>query len=517
MVYYSGMSGATSVKFLKNVIPWAGLILGPVIALSIYLLLPEAYQNTEGANIPFSQAGQATAAVAILMAIWWLSEAIPIYVTALLPVILFPLFDAVPIKQAAAPYAHYLIFLFLGGFIISLSMQRWGLHKRIALKTLKLVGTHPTHIVGGFMIATAGLSMWVSNTATTIMMTPIALSLLALIVKDNPDQVNHSKSARNFSLCLLLGIAYSASIGGIGTLIGTPPNLLLASYIKETFDQEISFVRWLGVGLPVVIIFLPLAWWLLTRWIYPFPGLKIEGAGDLADEEYKKLGEMNLGEKLTLVVFLFAVVFWIFRPLIQKISIGNIHPFSGLSDSGVAMLAALALFILPVDAKKRQFAMDWESCRDLPWGILLLFGGGLSLASAIDHNGVGEFIGYQVAGFKGISVLMMILAVCTIIIFMTEMTSNTATTATMLPILAAIAPMLDIPAYALIVTATVAASCAFMMPVATAPNAIVFSSGRISIPQMCKAGLVLNLLGIILISVLMYFVALPLLGVSFSQ
>ena len=438
--------------------------------------------------------------------------------TALLPVILFPLFGAVPIKQAAAPYAHYLIFLFLGGFMLSLSMQRWGLHKRIALRTLKLVGSHPVHIVAGFMIATAALSMWVSNTATTIMMTPIALSLLALIVKDdgkNNHKQHYDQATRNFSLCLLLGIAYSASIGGIGTLIGTPPNLLLASYIKEAFDQEISFVRWLGVGLPVVIIFLPLAWWLLTRWIYPFPGLKIDGAGDLAEREYKKLGEMNKGEKLTLIVFLLAVVFWIFRPLFQKISIGDLQPFSGLTDSGIAMLAALALFILPVDVKNRRFVMDWESCRDLPWGILLLFGGGLSLASAIDQNGVGEFIGYQVAGFQGVSIFMMILAVCTLIIFMTEMTSNIATTATMIPILAAIGPVLGVPAYALIITATVAASCAFMMPVATAPNAIVFSSGRITIPQMCKAGLVLNLLGIIIISVLMYLVALPLLGVTF--
>jgi len=501
------------VRMLKNVIPWAGLILGPMFGLLVYLSLPEAYQNTEGANIPFSHAGRATAAVAVWMAIWWLSEAIPIYITALLPVILFPLFNAVPIKQAAAPYAHYLIFLFLGGFMISLSMQRWGLHKRIALRTLRLVGTHPTHIVGGFMIATAGLSMWVSNTATTIMMTPIALSLLGLIVKD--DDYNENRIARNFALCLLLGIAYSASIGGIGTLIGTPPNLLLASYIKETFDQEISFVRWLGVGLPVVIIFLPLAWWLLTRWIYPFGGLRIDGAGDLADKEYKKLGEMNKGEKLTLIVFLSAVVSWILRPLIQKISMGDLQPFAGLTDSGVAMLAALALFILPVDIKNRRFVMDWESCRDLPWGILLLFGGGLSLASAIDHNGVGEFIGYQVADFKGVSVFMMIFAVCTLIIFMTEMTSNIATTATMVPILAAIGPMLGIHAYALIVTAAVAASCAFMMPVATAPNAIVFSSGRISIPQMCKAGLALNILGILIITLLMYFVALPLLGVTY--
>ncbi|MFK8066989.1 MAG: DASS family sodium-coupled anion symporter [Gammaproteobacteria bacterium] len=509
---------------LKNVIQkifstlqqWFSLALGPALGLLTYLLLPETYINTQGADIPFSLEGRITAAIAVWMAFWWLTEAISIYMTALLPVILLPLFGAVPIKQAAAPYAHYLIFLFLGGFMISLAMQKWGLHKRIALRTLKLVGSKPINIIAGFMLTTAGLSMWVSNTATTIMMTPIALSLLSLIISESPDQNDNNllKIKNNFSLCLLLGIAYSASIGGIGTLIGTPPNLFLASYIKETFDHEISFVQWLGVGLPIVIIFLPISWWLLTRWIYPFEGLEIEGADNLAAEEYKKLGAMNSGEKLTLAVFLMAVFFWIFRPLIQEFSIADLQPFSGLTDSGIAMLAALALFTLPVDIKKREFVMDWESCRDLPWGILILFGGGLSLASAIDQNGVGEFIGYQVAGFEGVHVFIMILAVCTLIIFMTEMTSNIATTATMLPILAAIGPMLGVHAYALIVTAAVSASCAFMMPVATAPNAIVFSSGRITIPQMCKAGFVLNILGIFLISLLMYFIALPLLGVS---
>ncbi len=506
------MTHRALLQLLKTVIPWAGFFGGPVLGLMIYLLLPETYPDAEGGIREFTHAGRATTAVAVWMAVWWLTEAIPIYMTALLPVILFPVVGAVPIREAAAPYAHYLIFLFLGGFMISLSMQRWGLHKRIALKTLKLVGGRPVNIVAGFMIATAGLSMWVSNTATTIMMTPIALSLLALIVAEDDEHPAHV--TRNFSLCLLLGIAYSASIGGIGTLIGTPPNLLLASYIKEVFGQEISFVLWLGVGLPVVVLFLPLTWLLLTRWIYPFKGLVIDGAGNMADREYVKLGEMNRGEKLTLIVFLSAVVAWIFRPLLQKISFGELHPFAGLTDSGIAMLAALALFILPVNFRKRRFVMDWESCKELPWGILLLFGGGLSLASAIDKNGVGEFVGYQVAGFTGVPVFLMIVAVCTLIIFMTELTSNIATTATMVPILAAIGPMLGVHPYALIVTAAVAASCAFMMPVATAPNAIVFSSGRISIPQMCKAGLILNLLGIVLISLLMYLIALPLLGVE---
>ena len=501
---------------LNYVMPWAGLIAGPLIGFFIYLSLPETYVNNESLEVVFSHAGRATAAIAIWMAIWWLSEAIPIYATALLPVLLFPLSGAVPIKEAAAPYAHYLIFLFLGGFMISLAMQRWGLHKRIALRTLKLVGTHPAHIVAGFMIATAGLSMWVSNTATTIMMTPIAISLLALIITDNHNG-SSQRSAQNFAVCLLLCIAYSASIGGIGTLIGTPPNLFLASYIKETFNQEISFVRWLGVGLPVVLFFLPITWWLMTRLIYPFPDLKLDGAGDLADQEYEKLGVMNRGEKVTLIIFLSAVVLWIFRPLIQKISIDGLKPFAGLDDATIALLAALALFIIPVDIKNRRFTMDWETCKELPWGILLLFGGGLSLASAIDVNGVGDFIGYQVIGFKGVTAFVMVIAVCALIIFMTELTSNIATTATMVPILAAIGPMLGIHPYALIITAAIAASCAFMMPVATAPNAIVFSSGRISIPQMCKAGFVLNITGIVIISLLMYLVALPLMGVSLEN
>ncbi len=496
---------------LKNVIPVLNLLLGPLAGLALYFYLPASYHQDDQTLVAFSHAGRATAGVALWMALWWVTEVIPVYVTALLPIVVFPLFGAVPIKQAAAPYAHYLIFLFMGGFILSLSMQRWGLHKRIALKTLLIVGTSPSRIIAGFMIATALLSMWVSNTATTIMMTPIALSLLALI-KSN-DQ-SSSASRNNFAICLLLSIAYSASIGGIGTLIGTPPNLFFASFIKEQLDLEISFVRWLGVGLPIVILFIPLCWLFLTRVLYRFPGLHLGDAGDLASDSYQALGKMNKGERYTLLIFLFAVFSWIFRPLIQQISIGEFLPFAHLSDAGIALLAAMALFIIPVDLGRREYVMDWETCKELPWGILLLFGGGLSLAAAIDANGVGAFIGYQFSGVYGVSAILMILLVASVIIFMTELSSNLATTATMIPILAAVAPVMGIHPYTLIIPAAIAASCAFMMPVATAPNAIVFSSGQISVPQMCRAGVLLNIVGVLIITFCTYFIALPLLGID---
>lgn len=498
---------------LKNVMPLLNLTLGPLLGWITFLLLPESYLQSSDQVVTFTDAGRATAGVAVWMAFWWMTEVIPVYMTALLPILIFPLLEAVPIKQASAPYAHYLIFLFMGGFILSLSMQRWGLHKRIALRTLMLVGSSPSRIIAGFMIATAGLSMWVSNTATTIMMTPIAISLLALL---SQAEGQSEKNKHHFSLCLLLAIAYSASIGGIGTLIGTPPNLLLASFIKENLGQEISFVQWLGVGLPVVLIFIPLCWFMLTRVLFRFKGLHLGEADNVAKAAYAALGPMNKGEKYTLAVFLLAVFAWIFRPLLQQITLGDVQPLAKLSDTGIALAAALLLFILPVDLKKREYVMDWETCKELPWGILLLFGGGLSLAAAIDQNGVGAFVGYQFSDLHGISAVLMIGLVALTLIFMTELTSNMATTATMVPILAAVAPVMGLHPFMLIIPATIAASCAFMMPVATAPNAIVFSSGRIRILDMCRAGFLLNLLGVLLITVLMYAVALPLLGVPLS-
>lgn len=443
------------------------------------------------------------------MAVWWMTEAVELYATALLPLVALPMTGAAPVRAAAAPYAHELIFLFMGGFLIALAMQRWGLHRRMALRALRAAGDHPAGIVACFMGVTAFFSMWVSNTATAVMMLPIALSIISLVEQVEPG----TKTRPHFALCLLLGIAYAASIGGIGTIIGTPPNVFLASFIQSNLGQEISFVRWMGVGLPLVAVFLPLAWLMLTRVLYPLRGERIEGSRAVTERAYQELGAMSRGERIVLAVFLLAALSWITRPLLVNVRIGDMHPMAGLSDPVIAMVAALILFVVPVDVKRRVFVMNWETALKLPWGILLLFGGGLSLAAAIRVNGVGEYIGHQLGILSGIPVLLLVMAVIALVIFLTELTSNTATTATFIPILAALAPVFDLHPFMLIVPAAIAASCAFMLPVATPPNAIVFGSGHVTIQQMIRAGFWLNLAGVVLITLLVYTVMIRMLGV----
>jgi sodium-dependent dicarboxylate transporter 2/3/5 len=504
----------------RSTIQWAGLLTGPLMALLTYWLLPESYADTHGELVSFGHAGRATTATAVWMAIWWMTEAIAIYATALLPLALLPLLGATSIQQAARPYGHELIYLFMGGFILALSMQRWGLHRRLAYFALQLVGTRASHIVGGFMLVTATFSMWVSNTATTLAMLPIALSVIELALgpgRDHPHEETRPSlpdQGSGFALCLFLGIAYAASIGGIGTIVGTPPNLFMASFVKSQLGLEISFVRWMGVGLPLVGIFLPLVWVLLTRVLYPLGSSRIEGGAALTRDAYRGLGPMNRGERITGIVFLLTVGAWIFRPLLVGIEVGGLRPLAGLSDPGVAMIAALSLFVIPVDMRRRVFTMNWETAVKLPWGLLVLFGGGLSLAAALKANGVGEWIGNQMGALAGLPSVVLVLGVVAIVIFLTELTSNTATTATLLPILAGLAPGLGLDPMLLIVPAAIAASCAFMLPVATPPNAIVFGSGHVTIPQMSRAGLWLNVTGILLITGLTYAVAMPLLGVN---
>jgi sodium-dependent dicarboxylate transporter 2/3/5 len=502
---------------LRSTVQWIGLLAAPILALLTYLLLPESYHAAGGQAVLFPPAGRATAAVAVWMATWWITEAIPVYATGLLPLALLPLTGAATIRNAASPYGHELIFLFMGGFIIALAMQRWDLHRRVAFNALRLVGTRPDHIVGMFMLVTAGLSMWVSNTAITIMMLPIAVSVIDLVVPGNGTGMGERRGVpqgegRNFALCLLLGIAYAASIGGIGTLIGTPPNLFLASFIEEHLGLEISFVRWMGVGLPLVAVFLPVVWLVLTRSQYPIRMRTIEGGAELAREARDRLGPMKRGEWTTLAVFLATATMWLFRPLLTRIEIAGLKPLGGLTDPGIAMVGALALFLIPVDIGRRVFAMDWKTAVRLPWGLLILFGGGLSLAAAIDANGVSEFLGNQVGALAGIPSILVVMIVTAMMIYLTEITSNTATTAALVPILAALAPGLGLHPFLLIVPAAIAASCAFMLPVATPPNAIVFGTGYVTIPQMCRAGWWLNLIGIVLITLLTYAVAIPLLG-----
>lgn len=500
-----------------------GLLTGPLTAAVAYALLPETYRNAAGAEVAFTPAGRATFAAMIWMAVWWLTEAVDIEVTALLPLALFPLAGVRTIAQAAAPYASDLIFLFMGGFVLALAMQRWGLDRRIALRTLRVVGARPRNVVGGMMLVTAALSMWVSNTATAAVMLPIALSVIRLAEAGRAEA--GATPDRPFALSLLLGIAYGASIGGMVTLIGSPPNGILAQFMRTELGRDIGFARWLAIGGPVGLVLLPVAWWLLVVVLYPPRDVAIAGGPAWFDAELRGLGAMSRGERIVLLVFALTALAWLARPwLVLWSPGGDWRPLAGLSDAGVAILAALALFVLPAgghppgappDVDPRGVRLiDWATAERLPWGVLVLFGGGLSLAAAVQANGVAEFIGAQAGWLRDLPPLVLVLAVTVAVIFLTELTSNTATTATLVPVLAALAVGMGIAPELLIVPATLAASCAFMLPVATPPNAIVFGSGAITLPEMARAGLWLNLVGIGLITGLLYSVILPLLGIA---
>jgi len=513
-------------------VKWAGLVLGPVLALLAYALLPQATSgDPSGIDQPgLTDAGRAAAAVGVLMACWWLTEAIPISATALVPIALMPAVGAAPIGEITARYGHPLIFLFLGGFILGLGMERWGLHRRIALITIRLVGVRPTRLIAGFMIATAMLSMFVSNTATAIMMLPIGTSVIELIRRrtTDPDQAAHVPA---FATCLMLAIAYAASIGGLGTLIGTPPNTVLAGFVSDRFGVTIGFVGWMKLAIPVVLVMLPIAWLYLTRVAQPVRIDRIPGGRELIDHELRELGPVSRGEWIVFAVFLVTAASWILRP--QFVTIGQavawgadaLHlapwaqtigtlpaasariisfasPLAHLSDTGIAIAAALALFAIPVDPRRRVFAMDWETAIKLPWGVLLLFGGGLALAHAISVNGVDSFIGATFISLRGAPVIIITLAIAAGVIFLTELTSNTAVTSALLPVLAAAAVSMGVDYHVLLLPATLAASCAFMLPVATPPNAIVFSSSAVTIQQMVRAGFWLNLIGIIIITLM---------------
>jgi sodium-dependent dicarboxylate transporter 2/3/5 len=395
-------------------------------------------------------------------------------------------------REAAAPYAHPLIFLFLGGFLLARAMEKHGLHRRLALFVLSRVGEGRRAVVAGFMGVTALLSMWVSNSATAIMMLPVAVSVIEVV---EGGEAEGRVAGDGFAVALLLGIAYAASIGGIATPIGTPPNLFLLSFLADELDRPISFVGWMGMALPLVLVFLPLSWWLLTRVLHPVSAQRIEGSGERVAAARVRLGALSRGERVVGGVFGLAVTLWLTRPLLNGLELGGVQPLAGLTDAGIAMLAAMLLFVVPTNLREREFTLDWPTAAGLPWGVLLLFGGGLSLANAIGANGVGELLGGFAAHFAGAPAWLVVALVVVGVVFLTELTSNTATTATLVPILAAAAPGLGLDPMLLIVPTAVAASCAFMLPVATPPNAVVFSSGRVGIPEMSRAGLWLNLIG----------------------
>ncbi|KXS43446.1 solute carrier family 13 (sodium-dependent dicarboxylate transporter), member 2/3/5 [Candidatus Frackibacter sp. WG12] len=468
-----------------------GLVLGPLFFLVI-MMLP----TPEG----LSPEGQAVAGVAAWMASWWISEAIPIPATSLLPLVLFPFAGVMDDSPAAAPYANHLIFLFMGGFLLAVAMQRWNLHRRIALKIIKIVGTNASKMILGFMIATGFLSMWISNTATTMMMTPIALSVVmqvADLAKRKGIDVEQGKF--KFGTALMLCIAYSASIGGVGTIIGTPPNTVFVGVVNEMYGIDIGFAQWMMYGVPIAVIGIFFAWIYVTKFAVKIELDELPGGLKVIDKELKKLGRMTGPEKKVLVVFTLVALSWISR----KFVISKFFPF--VHDSTLAILGAVVLFLIPVDLKKGKFLLDWTTAVKIPWGIILLFGGGLSLASGFKSSGLAEWIGGQLGGLEGMPMFWIMFAVVTMTIFLTEVTSNTASTTMLMPIMAAMASAMSVHPYGMMVTAATAASFAFMLPVATPPNAVVFGSGYVTIPQMAKTGLGLNIFGIIIISLLAYF------------
>jgi solute carrier family 13 (sodium-dependent dicarboxylate transporter), member 2/3/5 len=390
------------------------------------------------------------------------------------------------------PYANPLIFLFLGGFIIAIAMQAWNLHRRIALRIIGFVGTRPSSIIIGFIIASAFLSMWVSNTATALMMLPIALSVLQVARQESGET-----SISNFEIVLMLSIAYACNIGGIATLIGTPPNALLAGFMLENYDVEISFARWMAIGIPLVLVKLPLMYVLLTKVVFPVKLKELPGGREVIQEQLQKLGTITKPEFRVALVFAMTASLWIFRPLLTDI-------LPGLSDAGIAIFAGLMLFLIPSGSKPGEKVLNWENLKEMPWGILILFGGGLSLAAGISSSGLADWIGQSVEQFGVLPMLLIILLVVLIVVFLTEITSNTATTAAFLPILASTAIGMGQDPMFFVLPAAIAASCAFMLPVATPPNAIIYGSGKVTIPQMAKAGLWLNIIISVLLSLAAY-------------
>lgn len=453
---------------------WAGWVLGPG-ALLLTLLLPPP----EG----LSAAGWLTAGVATLMAVLWICESIPLPATALLPLVLFPLLGLGNIQESAAPYANPIIYLFLGGFLIALAMQRWNLHRRLALNLIGFMGAQPSRIIAGFLLAAALLSMWVSNTATALMMLPIALSVVQLLPQESADSPGH----KAFGTALLLAVAYGATAGGMATLIGTPPNALLAAYLGKVYDVTIGFGQWMLIGVPVTLVTLPLIFLVLTRVSFRLDRGEVPGMRALIAGEKSRLGPMSRGERIVLVVFLLTALGWMLQPLLAKF-------LPLLSDTTIAMIGALLLFALPVNLRRGEFVMNWESTKALPWEVLLLFGGGLSLAGNIQKHGLSQYLGELCGALGGMPVLLTLAVICFGILMLTELTSNTATAATFLPIVAAIAISLGQNPLLFLIPAALAANCSFMMPVGTPPNAIVFGSGRITLPQMARAGLLLNLI-----------------------
>ncbi len=464
-----------------------GLFLGPIVFVLINFFYEPENLSSEGIAILAST---------LWIAIWWMTEAIPIYVTSLLPIILFPLSGGLELKLTTASYGHKFVFLFIGGFILAIAIEKWKLHKRIALNIIKIVGTKKSNIILGFMIATAFLSMWISNTATAVMILPVGLAIISQL-KDNPKTIENENIV--FGKTLMLAIAYSASIGGMATLIGTPPNLVLAGVVKTSFNVEINFLQWMSFGLPISIFLLFICWKYLTTIAYNFSDQNFESGLNEIDKQLKELGKVSYEEKSVLIVFILTALAWVTQSFLIKQFI------PAIDDTIIAIFAAIILFILPNKEGSKKL-LSWADAVKLPWGILLLFGGGMALAKGFDSSGLAIWIGSQMNFFNAIPLLFLLLILIAIVNFLTEITSNLATTAMLLPVLVALSETIEVNAFFLLVGATVAASCAFMLPVATPPNAVVFGSKILKIDDMIKKGFWMNLISIFILTAAVYWI-----------
>ena len=464
-----------------------GLWLGPILFMAM-LLMGQSQQA-----MPVD--AWLVAAVGLWMAVWWSTEAVPVAATAFIPLILFPVLQVTPVKTVAQSYAHPTIFLFLGAFILALAVEKWSLHRRIALTVLSRTGTDGRKLILGFMIAASLLSMWMTNTSTAMMLLPIAASVAAMVAEKASGTSAESK--RTFQVALLLSLAYATTIGGMATIIGTPPNVLLAGFIEETYGLQIAFLDWMLIGLPLALVLLPLGWVVLTRIAFTVDIAESKEAGDVIADMRRQLGVMHASERRVGLLFLVVVFCWMTRSWLNDFS-----SFEGVSDAGIVMAAALLLFVIPAGDGSGQRLMVWEDVSRLPWGVLILFGGGLALAAQVSGSGLAVWLGESLLPVASLGTLVLIVAAAGLVVFLTELTSNLATAATFLPVIAAIAAQSGIEPLVLCVPVTLAASCAFMLPVATPPNAIVFSSGVLTIPEMVRAGFLMNLIALVALTIL---------------
>jgi len=464
-----------------------GLFLGPIIFFLIQFLPITVV----------SEKADAVIAVAIWMVIWWITETVNIAVTALLPLILFPLLKVMEIADVGANYGSPIIFLFFGGFVLALALEKVKLHKRIALNIIKFTGTTPNKVVLVFMIATAFMSMWISNTASTVVMLPIAISVIKLLIDDSD---GFTKGDKNFALSIMLGIAFAANAGGIATVIGTPPNSVLIGLLENQYNIQISFLTWMSFGLPFSIIMVVAVYFVLVKWMFPCKDILFTASANLISEEVKKLGKVSKEEKRVLIIFAITVFLWITRTIVN-----TLFPGLKLSDTVISLIGAVSLFAIPMNLKKGNFILQWKDTEKLAWGILILFGGGLALAKGMASSGLVALITDTIAA-GNLNVLATVALLIVLMLFMTELMSNVALVAVLAPVVAGIAIGLNIPILNLLIPVTMASSCAFMLPMATPPNAIVFASGYVKVNEMVKAGIVLNAIAVGLLILYYQFV-----------